>query len=338
MEQVTPIDPSQHTMGSALLPYLELKVHHLIVRRDWKKIVVLGEYDRSSIVARCEKADKPFNWHRPTAEIVGDHLLIKCFPGTDYVYHYALLISTYLLLAGRFWDQVFLELPDTHTCDRAFDDLSLDIAPNGVVVVGWGVTYLGGASGWQIGSHSAWKIVDTQTSSVSLLGFLPSIWGDIAGRVVTKLAQLGARHVVYIGKVGTLDPSIEPNSRLATGTQSLHCGEPIEWFDFFNGETRHNPMVVTGTHVTSPTTLLETRKWLHTHRAYTFVDPEIGPMGRAAAEMGISYGYLHIVSNNLACEHPENLANERLPQVKHRRRLLLDAAWRIIGRRLKSVY
>lgn len=33
------------------------------------------------------------------------------------------------------------------------------------------------------------------------LGFLHTIRGDVAGRVVARLAALGARHVVYVGKV-----------------------------------------------------------------------------------------------------------------------------------------
>ncbi len=53
------------------------------------------------------------------------------------------------------------------------------------------------------------------------LGYQHSIWGDVAGRVVSRLAALGARRVAYIGKVGALDPAIAPNTCLATGDTSI---------------------------------------------------------------------------------------------------------------------
>src|SRR6185369_9377621 len=91
-KRTKPIDWMKHTMcATALESYLKLKVHHLVDLRDWSKIIVIGEYDRECCISEREKNDKLFNWHRPTAEVVGDDLFIKCYPGRDYVYHYALI-------------------------------------------------------------------------------------------------------------------------------------------------------------------------------------------------------------------------------------------------------
>ena len=115
-----PIDARQHTMNARrLFRYLEIKVHHLIQERDWASIRVTGEYDRGCVISANEKNDKPFNWQRPTAEIHGDGLVIKCFPGMDYVRHYALIIATYLNMTGRYRSQVHYQLPGEPLCRAA---------------------------------------------------------------------------------------------------------------------------------------------------------------------------------------------------------------------------
>ena len=112
----SPIDVYRHTMSvPSLRRYLEIKAHHLLCERDWASIRVTGAYDRACAASANEKNDKLFNWQRPTAQVHGDSLVIKCFPGLDYVRHYALIIATYLSLAGRYHGQVDYELPDEHT-------------------------------------------------------------------------------------------------------------------------------------------------------------------------------------------------------------------------------
>jgi hypothetical protein len=171
---------------------------------------------------------------------------------------------------------------------------------------------------------------------VVYLGFLHSIWGDVAARVVARLAALGARDVIYVGKVGALAPDIEPNTMLATGNQSLLGGRLVAWDDFFAGFAATQPGVHTGVHVTSPSILLENRDWLSEHAEHAFVDPEIGPMGAAARQVGIRFGYLHVISNNLARRYPADLSNERQDDVIRRRAVLLGRIRDIITDRLAA--
>ncbi len=106
-----------HTMGASLFDYLRMKVHPEIQQREWKRIMVLGGHVRTGSgiqISTIEKNDKPFNWQRPTAKIVDiDTIHLFCFPGIDYVEHYAAIIATYLSLNARDGKVVSYQLPSS---------------------------------------------------------------------------------------------------------------------------------------------------------------------------------------------------------------------------------
>ena len=247
----------------SLRRYLEIKVHHLIYERDWASIRVVGAYDRDCVVSANEKNDKLFNWQRPTAEVHGDDLIIKCFPGLDYVRHYALIIATYLSMAGRYRGQVDYELPGERRARRPSTGWTWTrpATISSSSAGGWGASP---TAAWTTARY-AWQRAEDQGRRVLYLGYLHSIWGDAAGRVVSRLAALGARRVVYIGKVGSLDPAIAPNTCLATGDSSVLADGPVTWRDFFAGLAAQ-PDVRPGVHVTSPSILLEDESWLARQR------------------------------------------------------------------------
>ncbi|MFJ8752175.1 hypothetical protein ACIREO_23005 [Streptomyces sp. NPDC102441] len=323
--RAAPIAADRHTMTpDSLLRYLKIKVHHLIQAQDWHAIRVIGAYDRDAVISTYEKTGKLFNTERPTAEAHGRELVIKAFPGADYVHHYALIIATYLAMTGRPEHTVTYQPPSPEQCQAAAEQLDLCLDGD-LVILGWGLQYLAPTGGvWTRGPGYAWQRAVVHGRRVVYLGFLHSIWGDVAGRVVTRLASLGARDVVYVGKVGALSPDIEPNTWLATGHESLVGGARVAWEDFFGGYAAALPGVQTGVHVTSPSILLEDRTWLTAHADHAFVDPEIGPMGAAARHAGIRFGYLHVISNNLARHYPSDLSNERHGDVIRRRAVLVD--------------
>jgi hypothetical protein len=334
----SPIDPYWHTMNvSSLLRYLEIKVHHLIQDRDWARIRIVGDYDRECVISTNEKNDKLFNWQRPTAQIQDDTLVLKCFPGLEYVHHYGLIIATYLNLVGRYRGQVEYALPSEFACEAAIGRLHIDPSEDDLVVLGWGLGQFVNGTPWTYGPGYAWQRAEVEGRRVLYLGYLHSIWGDVASRVVSRLAALGARRVVYVGKVGALDPQIAPNTHLATGNSSVLAGDRFSWRDFFAGLASVQPDVCSGVHVTSPSILLEDRNWLARQSEHRFVDPEIGHMGSAAYAAGIEFGFLHVISNNLARPYPADLSNERLGPVVERRAQLLDRIHEIIRLRLRSI-
>jgi hypothetical protein len=335
---IAPVDAERHTMSArSLLRYLELKVHHLIQDRDWARIRIVGAYDRRCVISSNEKTGKLFNWQRPTAEIRGRELVIKCYPGMDYVYHYALITATYLNMLRRYRSQVSYEIPSESACEAAVARLDIDPSADHLVVLGWGLGNFTSSTAWAPGHGYAWQRAEVEGRRVIYLGFLHSIWGDAAGRVVSRLAALGARRVVYVGKVGSLDPLIAPNTSLATGRCSVIAGRRVWWRDFFGDIAASQPDVRSGVHVTSPSVLLEGKNWLKRQHGNSFVDPEIGPMGSAASGAGIEFGFLHVVSNNLAREYTADLSNERLGTVIERRTRLLDRIHAIISLRLRAL-
>lgn len=91
-----------HTMGSSLSEYLRMKVHPDIQNHRWSRIIVKGEHQRDPSkvsISTIEKKDKPFNWQRPSASFPSSETVqLHCFPGTDYVQHYAAITATYLSL------------------------------------------------------------------------------------------------------------------------------------------------------------------------------------------------------------------------------------------------
>ena len=69
---------------------------------------------------------------------------------------------------------------------------------------------------------------------------------------------------------------------------------------------------------------------------YDFVDPEIGHMAKAANENGISFGYLHIISDNLNKNYKEDLSNEREGSVIEKRKKLIGEIRKALAYVLKN--
>jgi len=320
-----------------LLTYLEIKVHHLIQDRVWGEIRIVGGYDRSRVISDLEKDDKAFNWQRPTASVEGDCLTLHCYPGRDYVLHYGLIVATYLSMRGHIACRVTVEEPAEMVCAEAVDALLLDAADVELVIVGWGLDAFTSLDGWVKGNGFSRKRDMLAGQPVLYLGYLHSIWGDVAGRVVTRLAELGAKRVLYVGKVGSLEPEVEPNEFLATGNSSILEGDTVSWTDFFGSDLQNSDGVIHGLHISSPSILLEDKDWLAGLTHGMFVDPEIGWMGLAAEQAGIEYGYLHVISNNLARERDEDLSNERLSSTVQRRRVLRERIRKSVEERLRAI-
>lgn len=79
----------------------------------------------------------------------------------------------------------------------------------------------------------------------------------------------------------------------------------------------------------------ETKDWLlATEKQYDFVDPEIGHMAKASLEGGTEFGYLHIISDNLARKYLHHLSNKRLTDVLIGRKGLVSKIQDVLGRLL----
>lgn len=109
------------------------------------------------------------------------------------------------------------------------------------------------------------------------------------------------------------------NKMLATGSQSWISRRCVSWNNIIKVPQYFNN-VVSGKHITLFSTILETKKWFNkTGFRYSFVDPEIGHMAYAATRRKLGFGYIHLVSDNVACIRNENLSNERNQEIIKKR-------------------
>ena len=324
-------DVSVHTMEDQLHRYLDIKMHHLIKDRDYEKILIRGEYNRNETIGLNEKQNKIFNWQRPTARVKDNILTIFVPTGRDYVLHYASLIATYLAINNRNYNHVSYIKPSSKQCeDLALESNLGTIRPRKIVVIGFGLTDISDAESWKGEGAFLYKNETLGINEVTLLGCKHSLWGDIAEGIAKYLARnLGVKSIIYIGKLGSLNDQVEPNSFLATGNFSFVKGKNIIWKNLF--ENVDSKMLLYGKHYNSPSTLFEDKKWLVRNKKFDFVDPEIGYFAKGAVESGINFSYLHIISNNLTQTHKENLSNEREQNILEKRKKLLAEIKRILS-------
>lgn len=314
----------EHTMGDSMLPYLDLKVHPLLKTSNIREVWVVGMYDRSEGVSSIEKPDKLFNFKRPTVVLNGRSAEVRCFPGWDYVFHFGNIIASYFANIGR-EVRVRCLLPTEQQCWDALKPLSLQQLPCvSTVILGYveNLEFLSTDSKWQGSGDFQWKLCKFRARYSLLLGCKHTYWGEIAGRIVTLLAQYGVRTIIYSGKLGSLESHHIPNQYLATGSRSrMPGGETVTWNNIF--EALDNSVVKVGVHVTMPSVLQETVEWRNQQDVNTkFVDPEIGHMAVAAAKTDIRFSYLHLISDNLVTKYNYDLSNERCQKVLEDRHVL----------------
>lgn len=303
--------PDEHTMGTPVLKYLKMKMHHFIFEGKYKNIIVTGKFDRTSNIGKNEKKSKLINLFRPTARIVRETLYIECFPGTEYIRHYASLIASYLELTNKKGNCVSYILPSEDEMHRAVKNLLLNQIPlKKTVITGWGLFEMFPEDIWQENEGFVfWKNEKIGGIWVTLLAFETSFWGDIFGRICKNLVNLGVETIIYTAKAGSINKKLIPNKSIVTGSTSLVEGEIIKWSNIFEGLDYPNLTHVS--HLNSPSAVFETQDWYKLMDSLDVVESEIGHGARCISRMGACFSYLHYISNTLSERHSENLSNER---------------------------
>ncbi|KAI2717543.1 hypothetical protein CBS147332_4423 [Penicillium roqueforti] len=319
----------ENLMHETLQTYVDGKIHPLIKTRVWPRIVVCGHYDRNGPnvhISPTEKREKRFNWHRPTAVIIDDSTLeVRCFPGRDYVLHYALLVAYYLNLnsINAPTSVIQYRLPSSEDCLDLLSKSNLRfMCPVDTVILGYVDQLVTNHDyPWETGTHEpnqlfAWKHFRRADGSIiAFVGSMMSLWGDIIGNVVrTMQDQNNISSVLYVGKAGSLRTQDIPNQALVTGETSLLNNKTLSWKSPLTAtlSAGHMAHICQGIHVTVPSPLVENEHWLakNKHRA-DWVDCEVGYLAQACQEHNILFGYLHFISDNVAQKYHYNLATER---------------------------
>lgn len=334
--------PDEHSMGNAFYRYVEMKMHHLIQSKqdEFSKVRVIGSHDRSAHVSTDEKNDKPFNFERPTAFLDDDTLYLCCFPGYDYVHHYANLVATYFRNLNKKKEVSYIYADDERIF-QAFEDTNLRSIPAEVDIVLFGnIDNIGLFEDKEFEGEGdfRWKIGNIGSHTVLLLGCQFSIWGDAAYFLIKFLARFHSfTTFVYVGKLGSLRPDIVPNKWIANGSESYINGDFIKWDNIFENEVKNYQNILSGGHVTCGSVVDETKDAVGFFQERgIFIDPEIGHMARACNETKKRFSYLHIVSDNVVVPHHENLSNERDLSIREKRAKLFKEIGEIINRQLKK--
>ena len=291
----------QHTMTEAnALKYCENKVHSLFKDTDVEKIRIVPAYDRTKTISDTEKTDKLFNYKHPAAEIVDGVGYLYVFPGKDYVHHYKKIYET----CGY---KVTAKTPTQAQTTRAIKNALPDDMPTcDVALLGYVEALAPGGQEWRGNDDVKWKTETINGQEVAFIGVAFSYWGNIIYSVIEALSRYCST-VIYAGRLGSLTPSDTPNATIATGNSSYVDGSLVTWNNLF----KNSPLAVEGTHYTLPSVLDETAEWYSEVKdTYRFVDPEIGWAAKAAKDFGLSFSYLHLVTDNLSGSFSENLTAE----------------------------
>ncbi|KAK1531770.1 hypothetical protein CPAR01_11419 [Colletotrichum paranaense] len=153
-----------------------------------------------------------------------------------------------------------------------------------------------------------------------MLGCREGLWGEAAGSLVRVLRKFSKTQcLIYVSKVGSLAENVSANERIATGDESTLGDKAIAWDDPLRDlkSIASSDLVLRGRHVSVPSPLCETKEWLrHWQETCAWVDCETWHMAQAAKDVEVKFGYLHIVSDNLAEEDGENLSNEDCDEIQ----------------------
>ncbi|MCY9783308.1 hypothetical protein KIK06_05295 [Nocardiopsis sp. EMB25] len=326
-----------HTMGERLADYVLPKVPVDLLAATGGRAWVYPNRSLSFLLGGEKRQGKRFNWRRPYFTVADQVLHCVVPPGRDYTHHYTQLLRSACAFIGLAADVTTeppapgqgLEFVDHWLPD---DLLVPDLALLGYVEP----LFHDHTTGWTHRPGFGWRTARIGSATVLLLGCEFSFWGDLAGDLVTALVARGhTGGVVYVGKLGGLQPDMVPNTLIVTGTTTRIENHTLTW-DSSLDLTHAPPTIRTGTrHVTVPSVMDETRAWFRDHRDdFDIVDPEIGHMARAATTAGVSFDYLHIVTDNLNGTYEHGLYAERSAPVATRRRRCLRDIEAILHRSL----
>ncbi|KXH33045.1 hypothetical protein CSIM01_05180 [Colletotrichum simmondsii] len=337
LEEHNTVIPDEHSMGKTLREYVYQRIHQDIKRPEWQTIRVTGSLQRDppAIISswEIEKQPTPFNFRRPTATIIDDSTLeIHCFPCPVFVKHYSEVISTYLQFENR-PTKVETIIPT----NLASEDVLRQSNPSELEatdVVGFGevhrLTQLVSGITWDSqhpnGLFAWYTFASEGGKSITLLGCREGLWGEAAGSLVRVLRNFSkTKCLIYVSKVGSLAENVYANERIATGCRSTFRDKETVWDDPLRDmeSIRFSDLVLRGRHVSVSSPLCETKEWLrHWQETRAWVDCETWHMAQAAKDVEVKFGYLHIVSDNLAEENGENLSNEECDEIQSKRELL----------------
>jgi hypothetical protein len=322
-------------MGKTLEIYIKQRIHQSITQGGWSQLIVRGILRRppSATTASWEKRNRLFDFQRPTAtEMDSTTIQLNCFPSKSYVQHYASVVATFQNMME--WDTRIVRAitpSDSELLGCLLASNLPRLGPVDMVIFGE-ISKLSSfaTEDWPIPESSehdlfVWqKFRPRNEKTVALLGCKESVWGETSGFIVRVLQrESNIKCVLYISKAGSLKQNIQPNQWIATGEESVVGSQTVSWNSALKDYIGLSSKVITGKQVTVPSPLCETWQWLNDWRqTCDWVDCEIGHIAQAANDVGVEFGYLNVVSDNLPNHYGSDLSNEDNDSVEAQRKLL----------------
>lgn len=233
---------------------------------------------------------------------------LLCFavpPGHDYVTHYASLVAHVVNRYTRRIDR-HLQVWRYPVAEQEIADwtgLDKTVTNDADLIVFGKVELMDEVlihAGYECSDHCSTEYYDSTTfrcpgaRQVTLLGVRFSYWGSIGARLAQRCCALGAKEIIYIGKLGTLRKPEEIYNRLyvpsryglLTGLrlQQVSAGPP-------NGLLARLPSLDSGLHVSVPTVLEEDQSQRELARLLgaSTMDNELAQMALAIHDWNVEH-------------------------------------------------
>lgn len=283
--------PATHTMAHELDRYVGQRVPVPELRRaaiEGAPVHVLGVYPSHLpvVAARLgfrlrrtvpwsDRRDRRVNSVRPGLHVATDRarrrsLVLSVPPGRDYLVHYASLVRHVLVRTGADVETLrVVHYPEAERRLASWTGLGRNLlGPDPSAVVLGKVDLLGAGptsddrASWTGTTDYYWvrRYPRPAGGEAVLLGVHFSHWGALGGRIAARCCELGARDIVYVGKLGVLTSPEDIYARVFVPTRyalidgprvrTVSTGPPNPLLGRF-------PSLSSGLHVSVPTVLEE---------------------------------------------------------------------------------
>jgi hypothetical protein len=377
--QLPSADPASHTMGAAVDRYVRQRIPESLLDlalADRTPIEVHGIYpyhvgrviagarrlptDRRIDPGKLYNSIRPRYFTAPRSGDPGRRLIIAVPPGKDYVLHYASLVAHHVRARGVSWalPHRVVRYPLAERSVADWSGLNRFVRPGDRVLLGYvqQLTELFVAAGAHVIDRSgnsyygAVRLRFPDGGTLCTLGVRFSFWGCLAGRLAAACRELGARELIYAGKLGTLTGPADIYQRLFVPSRFVALGERPRLLGV--GQTPPNPLLArypdlaSGMHMSVGTVLEESMGQRETAERYavTTIDNEIAPIAFALAggprRPDIGFSAIHFATDYLRRRGERlpvgamNLTNHRRPLARAGRLRML----REVARRLAAYY
>ncbi|SIS10684.1 hypothetical protein [Microbacterium sp. RURRCA19A] len=324
--QVVP--PELHSMGKTLVRYVEQRVDvqalEIAVARDARILVQSVSPEMLAKMAITEREQgggaHPIKWANRIRSVyvnapssVSPPTLRVFVPaGLDYTVHIAELIQFQLGTRRELSDVTYFSEYE-HRIASCLDFLQGKIEE--IVVLGNSelmIPYLveGGAVLNSLEEDGLYRAYRMRFHGIyfTLLSVRYSFWGSVAGILSSAIIRAGCRHLVYVGKLGSLtDAPLYQKTFVPNAFYNLgHNGEIATIAAPRNPLLEWNGDLATGSHLSVPTMMRETKELITgaLRAGFATVDNEVSVMAHAISAISTDLGFTAL---HYATDHPRSV-------------------------------